>query len=106
MFPFHENTQVSLSTTALALIVGFKMCMHECLGVFLCACTCPLSLIVACNNAPETQPPGVLPERGGPQFFIKNCYPAAEASLHHIVTERWKGKHMRPVPNLQMCPSR
>lgn len=37
-----------------------------------------------------------------PHIFIKNCNPAAEAPLHHNVTEPHKGKHMRPGLSLQM----
>lgn len=93
-----------LSCTAVAIIVrlNLRVCVRVCIGLHVC----PHCLIVGYNKALEIQPPGVLPGCGGPHFFIKNCNPAAEALLHHNVTELYKGKHMRPGPNLQICPNR
>ncbi len=91
-----------LSATAVGIIVWLNLCVCVCV----CLSVCPHCLIIGYNKALEIQPPGVLPGCGGPHFFIKNCDPAAEAPLHHNVTELYKGKHMRPGPNLQICPNR
>lgn len=101
IFAFHKEMHMCIIR---------RYCRYYCLVKSACVCVCvpkcPHCLIVGYNKALEIQPPGVLPGCGGPHFFIKNCNPAAEAPLHHNVTELYKGKHMRPGLNLQIRPNR
>lgn len=69
-------------------------------------CVCPRCPIVGHNKGLEIQAPGSYLDVEAPHIFIKNHNPAAEAPLHHNVTEPHKGKHMRPGLNLQIWPSR
>lgn len=91
------------------MCVYYPAYLHYCVPKSACVCVlclsvCPRCLIVGYNKAQKIQPPGVLPGCGSPHFFIKNGNPAAEAPLHHNVTELHKGKHMRPGLNLQNGP--
>lgn len=97
IFHFTWKCVCTLSDITLGIIIWLNL--HVC-------CVCPCCPIVGHNKGLEIQAPGSYLDVEAPHIFIKNHNPAAEAPLHHNVTEPHKGKHMRPGPSLQIWPGR